>query len=209
MHNIFVRIGQKWVQFMGENSSGGVVHGSMLWRRVDRPGHESARLVFEHPSWRLSGAAVFAYDGQPCRLDYLITCNFLWETRLGRVSGWVGDQAVEIEISADSSGRWFVNKDECDEVRGCIDLDLNFSPSTNLLPIRRLNLAIGEHAQVRAAWLRFPSLALEPLDQLYRRTGVTTYLYESAGGTFTAELRVNEAGFVTDYPNLWAYEAST
>jgi hypothetical protein len=95
----------------------------------------------------------------------------------------------------------------CREVEGCIDLDLNFSPSTNLLPIRRLHLRIGEQAPVRAAWLRFPSLALEPLDQSYRRTGVTTYLYVSAGGT--AELRVNEAGFVTDYPNIWAHEAST
>jgi hypothetical protein len=78
-----------------------------------------------------------------------------------------------------------------------------------LLPIRRLNLAIGEQARVRAAWLRFPGFALEPLEQIYRRTGVTTYQYESGGGRFTTELRVNEAGFVTDYPNLWAFEAGT
>ncbi len=181
----------------------------MLWRRVDQPGHESARLVYRHPSWLLSGAAVFAHEGQPCRCDYLVTCNSLWETKSGKVTGWIGDQAVEVELSADFSGRWLVNGRVCREVEGCIDLDLNFSPSTNLLPIRRLNLGIGEQAPVRAAWLRFPSLALEPLDQLYRRTGVTTYWYESAGGTFTAELRVNEAGFVTDYPNIWAHEAST
>ncbi len=194
---------------MGEKRHGGLMQASMLWHRVDQPGHESARLVFEHPSWHLSGAAVFVYDGEPCRLDYFITCNSLWETRLGRVTGWVGDQAVEIEISAGSGSRWFVNGDECDEATGCIDLDLNFSPSTNLLPIRRLNLAIGEQAQVRAAWLRFPGFALEPLDQIYRRTDATTYVYESAGGSFMAELRVNEAGFVTDYAGLWAYEAST
>jgi hypothetical protein len=33
-------------------------------------------------------------------------------------------------------------------VEGCIDIDLKYSPSTNLLPIRRLNLAIGESAEV-------------------------------------------------------------
>ena len=194
---------------MAEKRNGGLTHASMLWRRVDQPGHESARLVHEDPYWHLSGAAVFVYDGEPCRLDYLITCNSRWETRLGRVSGWVGDQAVEIEISVDSGSRWFVNGNECDEAQGCIDLDLNFSPSTNLLPIRRLNLAVGEQAQVRAAWLRFPGFALEPLDQIYRRTGATTYVYESAGGRFTAELRINEAGFVTDYASLWVHEAST
>lgn len=86
---------------------------------------------------------------------------------------------------------------------GCIDLDLNFSPSTNLLPIRRLGLAIGEEAKVNAAWLRFPGFTLEPLEQLYRRIDRTTYRYESAGGKFVAELRVNTAGFVTHYPNFW------
>lgn len=74
---------------------------------------------------------------------------------------------------------------------------LNFSPSTNLLPIRRLNLAIGQGAAVRAAWLRFPSFTLEPLEQVYRRIDPTTYRYESAGGRFVAELQVNDSGLVT------------
>ena len=69
----------------------------------------------------------------------------------------------------------------CPAVAGCVDLDLNFSPSTNLLPIRRLNLSVGQEAAVRAAWLRFPSFILEPLEQLYRRVDATTYRYESAG----------------------------
>jgi len=88
-------------------------------------------------------------------------------------------------------------------VTGCVDLDLNFSPSTNLLPIRRLNMAVGQQVEVRAAWLRFPSFRLEPLVQVYRRIDETRYRYESGGGTFITELRVNEAGFVTQYPNLW------
>ena len=86
---------------------------------------------------------------------------------------------------------------------GCIDLDLNFSPSTNLLPIRRLDLAIGTEAKVRAAWLRFPDFTLEPLDQLYRRTDLASYRYESGGGTFVTELRVTEAGFVAHYGNFF------
>jgi hypothetical protein len=81
--------------------------------------------------------------------------------------------------------------------------DLNFSPSTNLLPLKRLGLAVGQEAKVRAAWLRFPSFDLKPLDQLYRRTGEATYRYESAGGVFVAELEVNGVGFVTHYPGFW------
>ncbi len=92
---------------------------------------------------------------------------------------------------------------------GCIDLDLNFSPSTNLLPIRRLALTVGETADVRAAWLRFPSFKLEPLPQQYRRIGETTYRYESAGGQFIADLKVNRSGFVVDYPSIWQAEITS
>jgi hypothetical protein len=38
-----------------------------------------------------------------------------------------------------------------------------FSPSTNLLPIRRLNLGVGQAAKVQAAWLRFLGFTLESL----------------------------------------------
>ena len=175
---------------------------AVLWRRLDQAGHESARLSYRDFSWHLNGTAVFAHQQQPCRLDYLVICNRKWQTVSGRVTGWIGNRPINIEISADPSRRWWLNGKETPEVEGCIDLDLNFSPSTNLLPIRRLELAVGNEAKVRTAWLRFPGFMLEPLDQLYRRTDRATYRYESGGGTFVTELRVNEAGFVTLYPDL-------
>ena len=56
---------------------------------------------------------------------------------------------------------------------------------------------MGRKAEVRAAWLRFPSFELEPLVQRYRRLDDHTYHYES--GSFSAEIRVNDAGLVTSY----------
>lgn len=178
-----------------------MIDSVMIWRRLDLPGHESARLMDRN----LSGTAVFLHESRPCRLDYLVVCDPDWRTVSGRVSGWIGDRAIEVECSADS-GRWRLNGAECPQVEGCIDIDLNFSPSTNLLPIRRLNLAAGQEAPVQAAWLRFPSFTLEPLEQVYRRLDARTYRYESAGGRFVRELPVNEAGFVTLYPGLWESE---
>jgi len=178
-------------------------HSSILWRRLDRPGHESSRLFQRGSQWNLVGTALFAHDEQPCRLDYLVVCDANWQTLSGKVSGWIGTETIEIDLSVVSAHRWRLNGKECPEVAGCIDLDLNFSPSTNLLPIRRLNLAVGQEAVVRAAWLRFPGFTLEPLDQRYRRVEASTYRYESAGGRFVANLQVNDAGFVTLYPNFW------
>lgn len=182
--------------------------GSILWRRVDVPGHESAR-VFRHADHRhLEGAAVFAEDGKPCRLDYRITCDAAWRTVSASVSGWVGDDEVRIELDADASGRWRMNGVEQPQVEGCVDVDLNFSPSTNLLPIRRLGLAVGEQAPVAAAWLRFPSFALERFEQSYRRGGDRAWRYESADGEFARDLAVDDVGLVTEYPGLWVAEAS-
>ncbi|MGH7311270.1 MAG: putative glycolipid-binding domain-containing protein, partial [Candidatus Rokuibacteriota bacterium] len=155
---------------------------AILWRRLDQPGHESARLRAHPFGWQLGGTAVFAHDGQPCRLDYGVVCDAAWRTVSGTVAGWVGSETVEITIAVDAARRWWLNGHECPGAAGCTDLDLNFSPSTNLLPIRRLDLAAGAEAEVRAAWLRFPGFSLEPLAQIYRRIDVTTYRYESAGG---------------------------
>jgi len=180
---------------------------AILWRRVDRPGHESARVYPDGSGWMLAGGAVFAHEGQPCRLDYRILCDYGWRTRGAMVRGWVGGDAIDLEIRVDRAGRWQLNRVECPRVEGCIDVDLNFSPSTNLLPIRRLNLAVGDQAEVRAAWLRFPGFTLEPLPQVYHRLSEDVYRYESGGGAFVRDLAVNAAGFVTRYPDFFEGEA--
>ena len=87
-----------------------------------------------------------------------------------------------------------------------MDLDFDFSPATNTIPIRRLALSQGQGSEVRAAWLRFPSLTLEPLLHSFLRTGEGSYHYEADRGAFASELQVSGAGFVLQYPPLWAAE---
>jgi hypothetical protein len=188
------------------NSERDITRRSVLWRRNDQPGHEAAWLVERESGWELSGTAVFAHEARPCRLDYAIAGDVGWQTVSTRVSGWVGRDAVDVAITVDTHARWWLNERECPAVAGCFDVDLNFSPATNLLPIRRLRLPVGGSAAVRAAWLRFPSFALEPFDQTYRRLGATTYRYESAG--FVADLEVDAVGLVTRYGDIWHAEAA-
>jgi hypothetical protein len=182
---------------------------SVLWRGIYLPGHEACRVFSENSDRRLEGTAVFSHNGQPCRLDYQVICDAGWNTLSGKVSGWLGQAMVDIELAIDPKRNWRLNGIECPVVAGCIDLDLNFSPSTNLLPIRRLDLGIGQEAEVRAAWLRFPSFDLEQLVQVYRRVDESTYRYESGGGSFVADLEVDAVGFVTNYPGIWQAEVTT
>ncbi|HEY3571175.1 MAG TPA: putative glycolipid-binding domain-containing protein [Thermoanaerobaculia bacterium] len=176
---------------------------TVLWRRLDLPGHEACRLTALGTGWQIAGTAVFAHEGQACRLDYAIACDEQWRTLSALVSGWVGEQDVEAEVIRDEAGLWRLNGDLIPEVEGCVDVDLNFSPSTNTLPIRRFGLEVGQSVQVRAAWLRFPSFRLEPLQQSYTRIGANLYRYESAGGRFVASVEVDAAGLVTEYGEIW------
>jgi hypothetical protein len=181
----------------------------ILWRRLDVPGHEIAEVERVENGWQLRGTTVFAHEQRPCRLDYIVTCNDAWWTTAASVIGVAGDLAIDVRVAVDTQRRWRVNGAECAAVEGCIDIDLEFTPSTNLLPIRRLGLPVGEEATVTMAWLSFPSLNFELLPQVYRRERERTYRFESDGGAFVRLLEVNGAGFVTSYPGLWQAESTT
>lgn len=176
---------------------------SILWRRLDQPGHEFARLRRRDEGWLLAGTAVGADAGEPYRLDYRIRCDAQWRTLEVGIEGIIGTREVALRVAVDEARRWFVDGVHCAALAGCLDIDLGFSPSTNLLPIRRLGLTVGAEAPVCAAWLRFPHLVFEPLEQGYRRLAARRYGYESSGGRFRAELDVDDAGFVVRYPGLW------
>ncbi len=170
------------------------------------PGHDTAALLRGPDGWHLSGAAVFANEDRPCRLEYEITCDAHWLTRRCILRGYIGATTVSLEVARNAKGAWTVGGAPATNLNGCDDIDLGFTPATNLLPIRKLGLAVGATAAVRAAWVRFPELTTEVLDQVYTRIAPDQYLYESAGGSFHRELRVHDTGFVLDYPGLWRVE---
>jgi hypothetical protein len=150
----------------------------LLWRRVDEPGHESARLVYHEPFWQLGGMAVFAADDKACRLEYSIACDAAWRTLRVDVAGWVGPRRIRFHLVANAQRVWLLDGRECPDVAGCLDVDLSFSPG----------------------------FGIEPLDQVYRRVSETSYRYEAAAGTFASDFEVNAAGFVTRYPGRWEEE---
>jgi uncharacterized protein len=175
----------------------------ILWRRLDSEGHDASRLVRESEGWRLVGMAVFEHDGQPAALAYSVRCDSGWRTHSATVDGWVAGSQTRIDIVRTEDGTWLLDDEDQPSVSGCIDLDLAFTPSTNLLPLRRLNLAIGSQTPAPAAYLRFPDMRLELLEQTYERTGPGTYVYSAPAFEYAQTLDVAESGFVAHYPLLW------
>jgi uncharacterized protein len=97
-----------------------------------------------------------------------------------------------------------LNERRLEPFTGFIDIDLGITPATNTLPIRRLNLSVGESVELTATWIRFPELTVEPLSQRYTRLSKTTYRYENTDGSFSADLVVDKLGVVETYGEIWA-----
>ena len=179
---------------------------TILWRRLDAAGHDACGLWTLSDGWRLTGSSVFCLNGEPCHLDYSVNCDTLWRTRSATVTGWIDRDSVDLMITVLPGERWSLNGSEQTDVAGCVDLDLGFTPATNLIPLRRLALAIGDKADAAAAWLRFPGLALERLEQHYHRLAHDRYDYQAPTVGFAASLDVGDIGFITRYPGLWEKE---
>jgi hypothetical protein len=177
----------------------------MRWRRLDVPGHEEARVVRTTGGWRLSGELEVEEAGLAARLHYLIECDPEWRTRSAVIEGEAGSRPTRVALAADGMGHWTRDGVPVLDVAGALDVDLSFTPATNTLPIRRLALAVGQSAPVRSAWLRFPELRLEPLEQTYTREAELTFRYRALvdGEPFIARLDTDGFGRVVRYEGLW------
>src|SRR5688572_17580309 len=62
---------------------------TILWKRLDAEGHDSASLADVDDGWLLHGTAVFDAEGQAARLDYRVRCDRQWKLVEGTIDGWV------------------------------------------------------------------------------------------------------------------------
>lgn len=173
------------------------------------PGHDACRLSEGDAGWQRDGAAVFVHAGAPARLTYNLTCDRSWRTQHGSVNGWIGTDPLDIEIVRSADGIWTRNGTVVHGLESCVDLDLGFSPSTNLFQLRRLALAEGQAADVPVAWLDVSTGALDLLAQRYERRSRSTYWYEAPQFNYAALLEVDALGFVQRYPGLWEVEGTS
>lgn len=175
------------------------------WHRLDVPGREESIITQLVTGWLLTGELAVEEAGSTFELRYAIECDAAWCTRMALVEGLVDAAPLRVLLAADGKGNWWHGGASLPELTGALDIDLGFTPATNTLPIRRLDLGIGESAPVTSAWLRFPGLRLEPLEQTYTRQAERSFRYRAwlDEGPFVAHLHTDEFGRVMRYEDLW------
>ncbi len=77
------------------------------------------------------------------------------------------------------------------------------TPFTNTLAIRRLGLEVGESAEIKVAYILVPELSLRAAPQRYTRLADRLWRFDGLDIDFTADLTVDESGFVIEYPGLF------
>jgi len=184
-----------------DSSPQSVVSG--LWRWLKGTGLERFEFLRAGDEWLFRGTILTLAHDAAAEARYEITCDRSFRTRSANVS--VRDAAGERTLQIDAQeGRWYENGGENQTVAGAIDIDLGWSPSTNTLPIRRLGLDVGQTSgEFIAAWVRFPELTLQPLQQEYLRLSDREYRYSSRAGAFVANVLVDNDGVALNYEGFW------
>jgi hypothetical protein len=178
----------------------------ILWQGLIAPSMERFIAGGSAGGFEFSGLILQAHEESPYVVRYAIEVDAAWRTRKVEVELEDGGQQG-LSLTADGEGNWSHNGERLEQVAGCIDVDLEWSPSTNTLPIRRLELAIGETKSVAAAWVRFPSLEVQRIEQSYERLAERRFRYRS--GRFTADLAVDEDSMILQYGVNWKAVATS
>ena len=170
----------------------------VAWRRSDEiETDEHCTLIVRDSGLSLVGTVLGAEGGVPVRIEYRVLTDGAGLTTATHVRDLRGFETRTLALERDTKGNWTVDGRTARALKGCTDVDLGCSPSTNTLPIRRLRLAAGKSTTIKAAWIRFPELLVVKAAQTYTRLDDVTWRF--ASGTFESELTVDDDGLVAVY----------
>jgi hypothetical protein len=175
--------------------------------------HKEARTGFEvtyfqsvAEGFRIQGCTTAIEDGETWAVEHAIDLDATGATRRAEISSRSVAGLTSALLESDGAGRWLVGGVHAAHLDGCLDVDLDSSAMTNALPVRRMSLAPGARAAAPAAYVRAIGLAVDRLEQTYRRVsdeaGRQQYDYAAPAFEFTARLTYDESGLVLDYPGI-------
>lgn len=173
---------------------------SVRWRALEGDGLEHLTLRAEANGLRADAALVGVRDESRFGATYRINCDTDFTVRSFEIA------------TTDGRGLAMTRRDGAwhDSQRGplsafdaCVDIDLSATPFTNTLPIRRCAWQPGHQRRIAMLFVPFDSFEPFVTEQIYTCLEPRLFRFETADGSFVAELPVDEDGLVMDYPCLF------
>ena len=180
---------------------------SVCWQSTWNP--QRPDCGFEHLLLRdgLADSVIVAIDPErgPLRIGYRLNWDAAWRIQEAQIALTNDRGTRTLHVLTDGRGHWRHRDGRpIEEFDGCIDIDIWPTPFTNTFPIQRETLAIGERREFLMAWISAPELTFIAQPQAYTRLDDRLYRFENLDGSgFTADLPVDDAGLVLDYPEFF------
>ena len=175
---------------------------AIAWTGLEEWLAEHAQIDLGEGSVLATGVQL-GVEPEPYLVEYRLDVPSDWITRRLEVEASGGGWRRWLSLEHDGLGRWTVDGERRDDLDGALDCDLEFSPLTNVMPIRRSGLHERAGAEdFVMAWVSVPALEVHASPQRYEhvRPGVTRFV--SLDSDFQAELELDADGLVVRYPRL-------
>ncbi|HVO44406.1 MAG TPA: putative glycolipid-binding domain-containing protein [Aggregatilineales bacterium] len=176
---------------------------SLVWENRAARSLEYCNWAATETAFVLEGTVILFLDRLPARVTYRVEGDGRWRTRAVTIQQELAGATKYLTLEIDDKQVWHTAGAALAFATGLYDIDLEITPATNTIPIRRMGLGQGDARSVEAVWVRFPSLTLEPLQQRYTRLDRLLYRYEGLSIGYETLLEVDESGLVRDYRGLW------
>jgi uncharacterized protein len=171
------------------------------WAALRWPGLEHVVVSADEDGCRAEGRLIMAETGL-ISVRYSLACGPGWRFRAVTLTVTGAAGRTVLTLARQPDGGWLADGRPRPDLGSCDDIDINCTPLTNTLPIRRLGWSAGRAHDIDVAYISVPELDVRKARQRYTElSSRMAFRYES--GSFQADLEVDADGFVLDYPGIW------
>jgi len=136
--------------------------------------------------------------------DYVLHLNPSWEVLQAVIEFHVSDHQHSWHLKRDDNNNWSDASGKFyPELQGCRFADISLTPFTNSLPVNGLHLKEGDNAEFGLVYFDILENDIRVERQKYTRMPGNSYRFENSDGSFTADITVDDDGFVIHYPGLF------
>jgi hypothetical protein len=176
---------------------------TLLWRAIKYPSTEHCHIQNSDTGYKIDAVIVGLYEEKTFRIDYEMALDSDWSIRRLILNGMIGGRRLKKHLVSDGNGHWRDQHGPLPEFDACFDVDISFTPLTNTLPIRRLQLHEHEDKEIKVLYIDVAEQAIKAVYQRYTKLSGNRYRFETVPGDFEADIEVDVHGFVIDYPGLF------
>lgn len=177
---------------------------NIIWKGLDADTEENCAISYIGDGITVRSEISGWANRQPVSAEYVIKLDNEWTVLEFQVTVQIGNSPARCyAMRRDASGNWkgFSGIDY-PEYFGCKYIDISLTPFTNTLPVNGLHLKEGETRDVDVVYMDVLENELRRERQHYTRMGRLKYRFAN-DNNFTADIDVDEDGFVTNYPELF------